>query len=183
ADQLRDGGGADPGGADEAGRARRRGGGEGGRPLGRRLCVAEPNDGARGPRGSPAPESGGGGGVSLAGFPEPLRDPVPDPRREEARDPDAADREVRGHAGAGREDLLKRGAGMGPRVVLAVGVLGGLVLSAPGGASAQPSSCPAPGEGSGAVLHLRGAVQEPLTLSAPELDRLPRERVRVEERD
>jgi len=73
---------------------------------------------------------------------------------------------------------------MGPRVVLSVGVLVGLVLSAPGGASAQqPSSCPTPGQGSGAVLHLRGAVQEPLTLSAPELDRLPRERVRVEERD
>ena len=72
---------------------------------------------------------------------------------------------------------------MGPRVVLSVGVLVGLVLSAPGGASAQQSSCPTPGEGSGAVLHVRGAVQEPLTLSAPELDRLPRERVRVEERD
>jgi len=65
-----------------------------------------------------------------------------------------------------------------------VGVLAALALGAPEGARAQqPSSCPAPGQGSGAVLHVRGAVQEPLTLSAPELDRLPRERVRVEERD
>jgi DMSO/TMAO reductase YedYZ molybdopterin-dependent catalytic subunit len=79
---------------------------------------------------------------------------------------------------------LKRGADMGRRLLLAAGVLVGLGIGAPGGASAQqPSSCPALGEGSGAVLHVRGAVLEPLTLSAPELDRLPRERVRVEERD
>lgn len=73
---------------------------------------------------------------------------------------------------------------MGRRLLLPVAVLVALALTAPGAAPAQqPSSCPAPEGGDGAVLHIRGAVQEPMSLSAPELGRLRRERVRVEERD
>lgn len=73
--------------------------------------------------------------------------------------------------------MLRRIPGsLGVVVVLAL-------VGARGGSAQQPSSCPAPADGRAAVVYVRGAVPQALDLSAPELERMRRERVRVEERD
>lgn len=70
------------------------------------------------------------------------------------------------------------------RVVTLVGILvGSALVAARGVAAQQPTSCPGPGGASEGAVHVRGAVPEPLSLTARELEGLPRERVRVEEHE
>src|SRR5690606_40626515 len=85
--------------------------GEAGRKVGGRVRVTEDDDRPGGPPGTPRGESRRTGSVREAQQPEPLRDSVPDPRREEAGDAQTSDRHLCGDAGAGQDDLLKPGRG------------------------------------------------------------------------
>ena len=59
------------------------------------------------------PEPGRARAVRRPGQPKPLRDPLPDRRREAARDAGPPDREVRRDAERGRDDLPANGQGLG----------------------------------------------------------------------
>ncbi len=101
-DQLRPGDRADRGGADAPRRAL---GVERARADGRWEAAYDSPSRATSPRTWPSMPTPTPGILRHAGPHQPLRHPVPDPRRQTARDPGSAPQDVRCHARSGREAL------------------------------------------------------------------------------